>query len=74
MKEGKAMPADIFYLKNLGCGTPDNGWGCRFTALMPLGQEETGKCFAVNSQKELSFGTLNTKLPHPDTFFLIKEA
>ena len=67
------MPADFFYLERLGCGMPDNLWGCLFTALMPLGQQETGKCVAVNSQKKLSFGTLNTT-PHPDTFFLIKEA
>lgn len=74
MKEGKAILADIFYLENLGCGMADTGRGCLFKALMPLGQEETGKCFALDSQKQLSFKTLDKEFPLPDTIFLIKEA
>ena len=66
--------AEIFYVKTLGCKMPDNaGLGCFFTALMPLGQRETGKCVASNSEKKLSLKTFNKDSPHPDIFFLIKE-
>lgn len=74
MKEGKAILADIFYLENLGCGKADNGTVCLFKALMPLGQKETGNCVALNSQKQLSFKTLNKEFPLPDTIFLIIKA
>ena len=74
MKEGKAILADIFYLENLGCGRLDGGRSCFFKALMPLGQKETGKCVALNSQKKLSFKTLNKEFPLPDTIFLIIKA
>ena len=74
MKEGKAIPSDIFYLENLGCGIPDSGTGCFFKALMPLGQQGTGKCVALNSQKKLSFEILKKEFPLPETIFLITEA
>lgn len=48
-----------------------SGSGCFFKALMPLGQDNDGKCIASNSQRKWSLKTFDQHSPHPDTIFLI---
>jgi len=65
LKDGEA---EKFYVKTLGRKMPDI-----LIALMPLGEEETGKCVASNSEKKLSLKTFNEDSQHADTIFLIKK-